>query len=540
MSTNDVPLQALTVFLIRSDASAKDVLKNAGRTTPNEIDASMTLYIKKPRARPPSWAKFFAGYVDPEHFGTNRSTAAVLLVKTSSRLFAVVFGQGRHLLNLLTVEQTFGLLVTLNTVDPSKVRSIDKASLDRQGIQSRIQASRDATARDFGLDLEQDLVRAVAGMPLAGAPGESVSGFDSLNTVSRIRLPELKAHLAQSLKKSQERIYRRNFAWIDQIREVRVPRLQATLSALLCEQIKSGTRDRCWMAPDGIIDWEQVSYFQFGSGRTAPKWGTLTLDRYLEHLGDARKINVKTLFEGQVRALRADDLLAHTWPSGRCLQAEVEYQQKSYLLSGGKWYEIAKDFVASINEVVGRIPRAHLGLPAYRDLTEGVYNQRVAQASQGRYCLMDADNVVIGGGSGRVEFCDLYSLERDVVHIKRYSGSATLSHLFSQASVSGQSFKTDAAFRQKVDAKLAATHKLKDFRSPLVQDEYRVVIGIVGGPMASAELPFFSRVTLKNCFQQLTGYGYRVATDHIAIDPAHLATSQIAPGVKRLCRKTRR
>jgi uncharacterized protein (TIGR04141 family) len=38
-----------------------------------------------------------------------------------------------------------------------------------------------------------------------------------------------------------------------------------------------------WMAADGIIDWNQVSYFQFGGSRSARRFSTLSLDRLIEH-----------------------------------------------------------------------------------------------------------------------------------------------------------------------------------------------------------------------------------------------------------------
>ena len=87
--------------------------------------------------------------------------------------------------------------------------------------------------------------------------------------------------------------------------------------------------------------------------------------------------------------------------------------------------------------------------------------------------------------------CDLYSLDMDMIHIKRYSNSDTLSHLFAQAAVSGQSFKSDADFRQKVNEKLPRSHQIPDVTRVVEQDKYRVVIGIVGGPKTAEPPPSF-------------------------------------------------
>jgi uncharacterized protein (TIGR04141 family) len=533
MAGSDPPLQALTIFLLRELDDPLKALKSAGRLHRIDIDANHTVFIKRTKAHPPSWAEFFVNRVDPHSFGRVKSSAAVLLCAAAGRHFAVVFGTGRHLLDPLSIEQRFGLLATLNSVDPRKVRSIDKASLDRQGIQSRIQASRDASAKDFGLDIEQDLVRAVAGTPMDALLGETIAGFDSLHIAARIEFGDLRARLATYLQKSQAKVYQKEFGWIDHVREVRDSKLLDQLTRQLVKDIKSSQPSQCWMAPYGIIDWNEVSYFQFGIAQGAPRFSNLTLERFIEYVGGLRKLTPDALERGRVRALRADDSIAHDWPVERCLQAELQFGQKSYLLSSGKWYQIDDDFVTAIDRIVGAIPTCDVSLPEYEDATEGKYNERAAEISQNRLALVDADVVRHGGGRSSIEFCDLYSLGRDMIHVKRYSGSGVLSHLFSQAAVSGQLFKSDPEFRRKVNTKLPASHRIADPKAPIPQEHYRVVIAILGGPASCSQLPFFSRVTLKNAYKQLEAYGYRVAVSHVPLEERFAQLSVIRERAKR-------
>jgi uncharacterized protein (TIGR04141 family) len=533
MAGSDPPLQGLTIFLLRELDDPVKALKSARRLQRIDIDANHTVFIKRTKAHPPSWAQFFGKRVDPDNFGRVKSAGAVLLCAAAGRHFAVVFGTGRSLLDLKCIEQRFGLLATLNSVDPRKVRSIDKASLDRQGMQSRIQASRDASAKDFGLDIEQDLVRAVAGTPLDGLTGETIAGFDSLHVVARIEFADLRSRLATYLQKSQSKIYQKEFGWIDHVREVRDSKLMDQLTRQLVKDLKSSRPSQCWMAPYGIIDWNEVSYFQFGTAQSAPRFSNLTLERFIEHVGGRKKLTPDALEKGSVRALLADDSIAHDWPVQRCLQAELQFGQKSYLLSSGKWYQIDDDFVTAIDRIVGAIPTCDVGLPEYEDATEGKYNERAADSSQNRLALVDADMVRHGGGRSSIEFCDLYSRHRDMIHVKRYSGSGVLSHLFAQASVSGQLFKSDAEFRRKVNTKLPASHRIADPKAPIPQGDYRVIIAIVGGPISCTKLPFFSRVTLKHTFTQLDAYGYRVAVSHVPLEERFAQLSLIRERGKR-------
>jgi uncharacterized protein (TIGR04141 family) len=539
MSKVDPPLQALTIFLIRELFDLKKIVK---KTNLHKIDlgAHGTLHIKRPRNKLPTWTDFFKGHVNPEEFGHVKSAAAVLLTIVDGRHFAVVFGNGRYLLNQLAIEQRFGLLVTLNAVDPKKIRSIDKAKLDRQGIQSRTQASRDASANDFGLDFDADLIKAVAGTPIHAKVGETIAGFDSLHVATRISFDDLRAQLALYLKKSNEKTYQQEFRWVDQVSEVRDADLSGRLYSALIKGVKAKQPVQCWMAPDGIIDWNQVTWFQFGTGHSSPRVPQLTLDQLIDHVGGLKKLNPISLERCRIQALRADDSVAHEWPASHCLQAEIQYNQKLYLLNSGKWYLLDDDFVAAVNKVVSEIKVRNLGLLEYQDQSEGIYNERVADRSNHRFALLDADNVRHGGGPSQVEFCDLYSQDREMIHVKRYSGSSVLSHLFSQAAVSGQLFKSDADFRRKVNAKLPATHKIIDCDKPLEPGEYKVVIVIIGGPKSCVELPFFSRVTLKNSTTLLTALGYEVSVSHVALEATFALTASLREKRARAKRKTKR
>ena len=105
-----------------------------------------------------------------------------------------------------------------------------------------------------------------------------------------------------------------------------------------------------------------------------------------------------------------------------------------FLLSAGKWYAVAKDFVSEINEAVRALVTGSMTLPEYDDDTETTYNKRVAMADA-RFAHMDRKNIRYGGGPSAIEFCDLFRDDRKLVHVKRYGGSAPLSHHFSQGEV---------------------------------------------------------------------------------------------------------
>jgi uncharacterized protein (TIGR04141 family) len=130
---------------------------------------------------------------------------------------------------------------------------------------------------------------------------------------------------------------------------------------------------------------------------------------------------------------------------------------------------------------------------------------------------MDRKNIPIGGGYSKVEFCDVFTNEKDIIHIKRYGGSSVLSHLFSQATVAGELFVSDERFRARVNNLLPESHQLADSRDRPRDQEYRVVFAIVSQSPRPLGIPFFSRVSARHAAQRLAAYGYRVALAKISV-----------------------
>jgi uncharacterized protein (TIGR04141 family) len=537
VADNLTALQSLTIYRLRNCETPQDALKKTTRTNHHDLDGIGVLVIRKPRPKPPSWAKFFSNRIAEDEFGRSGFPAAVLLITVDSHHFAVTFGAGRFLLDPLKLDQRFGLLVALNSIDAKGVRSIDKQSFDRLATQSRVQASRDASPLDFGLDVEQDLLRAVVGTPKDGATGETIAGFDALHVNWRGKLEQLPRQLRLYAEKHAEKKYKKTFSWVDQILEVRDQAKKDELDQSLIEILKSGNHQQCWMAPDGIIDWPSVSMFQFGSARSAPRFSTLSLEYFLEQIGDVSRLDPEFLSRRIVRALRADDSVAYEWPAMRCMYAEIVLKDRVFMLNAGKWHSIAKTFTEEVQQAIEKIPTYSLTVPEYEHGSETLYNKHVAQLYPNDYALVDRAMIRHGGAHGQIEFCDLYSKNNDIIHLKRFTSSSTMSHLFSQALVSSELFRSDSIFRSKANLVLPEKHRVKNPDAELDVEKYRIVFGIIGGHGSCARLPFFSRVTLKNTYQRLRAFGYQVAAAHIPYTDAYLKTKSFREQKSRIRRK---
>ena len=151
----------------------------------------------------------------------------------------------------------------------------------------------------------------------------------------------------------------------------------------------------------------------------------------------------------------------------------------AYLISAGKWYKIESNFVQSVNDYFNRIPRYPNALPEYHHDGEAHYNASVVETNPQTFALMDRRNIPYGQGPNRIEFCDLYTTNRDIIHVKRYGGSNVLSHLFSQGAVSGELFRMQPEFRRLVNERLPESHRIRDHRQQPNRDEYHIVFAVV-------------------------------------------------------------
>lgn len=525
------PLVSLSIHLIKSShedttsalLNPADLEQHAVRFNSGEG----RLFVKRSNAHLPDWVRFFSPQIEGRSFGLARSVSAVLMLDADDRSFAITFGPGgRFLLDNTMVEERFGLLAVLNSIPDNRLRSIDKTAFDALATHSRVQTSREASAMEFGLDVERDLVRAVTGSPDDPELGHRLQGVDSLMASVRIELGDLPELLCNYLARYRSTNYRRNFPWIDHIAEVKNTVLRQHLDERLLETIQRFDSESCWLAVPEIVDWDRIHRFRYGKRRRNPTHHDIDLSVWIAELIDTTKhlrtpddIDLKLLSNRKVFGLDGDGREVAQWSIYKCLNAEIEGDDdNAYLISAGKWYRVARNFVQGVNRDFDQIPRFDQAMPEYSHESEESYNESVAQADPSAFALLDKQNIPYGGGPSRIEFCDLYTGDGDIIHVKRYGGSNVLSHLFSQGTVSGELFWMQADFREAVNQRLPESHQIQDHALQPRVGEYQVVFAIVSQQAGDdLTLPFFSRLNLRAAARRLRGFGYRVSIAKIPV-----------------------
>jgi uncharacterized protein (TIGR04141 family) len=540
MPTNE-SARPLTIYLARNGIKPEDLVSASTATKLYNLtigpNAQATLLIQVPVPKAPDWADFFENHIQLQDFGENSSTSAAMLTQVNGRYFALTFGNGRFLLQSDNFEDRFGLKVALNCIGEGTVRSIDKHSLDHLLRHTREQASREATTSEFGFDIEQDLLKAVTGKPKNARYGERITGSDALHLSVPVGIDGLSGVLAELGDLFLDTGYRRYFPWIDQIAEVSDPSVEEQLHRTLVGKIQGEELNNIWMAVPELIDWDRVRGFRFVSRKRTAEYHDVDLTRFIDSVGGPTAISSDSLRQQRVRCVKHDGQKLREWSAYKCLYAELEDHGETFVLSGGKWYRVKTDFVRETDSAYNRIPDYDGAFPEFADDDEETYLARIAGLDRKRFALMDQQFIYHGGGHSKVEFCDLFTAERDLCHVKQYGQASALSHLFSQGLVSGELFLMDEEFRRKVNEKLPPSHRIHRVRERPDASSFRVVFAIISNRPGALHLPFFSRLNAKHAARRLQAYGFRVAKAKIEVDEIFGKTGKFRPRSERGARR---
>lgn len=518
----------LSVYLIKDQyTDHRDILKNYDKLIPFEIRGGGIFYFGESHDSEPPWVQnFFGTSLSSQEKLFNRTSKGVLLLSVNcgeERFFAVPFGYGWTLINPGVYERNFGLRVVTNILDPSYLRKIDKKSMSTVPKDTSEQLSQVGAADDFGIDIEQDLIRSITGETKEEYQkqfGKNVTGKDALSVSSKIDISNITDFLKECFNKYQSHAYKENFPWINQVVHIRDPRVKEELNSKLIREINKliqGNIDedcpKLWMAVPDILEWPDVKGFAYKA--RGEKRDDLSLRDFLSSLSEEEKdaLNLELLKKKEVKCYsESSSKIMRKWSVFQCLYCELRgVKEKVYLLSNEEWYEIEASFVDKVDgdykQIRGLNP--DIDLPNYAHNNENDYNKKVAEQNDD-YCCMDNQHIIHGGGYSRVEFCDLFTKDKKMIHVKRYGGSAVLSHLFSQGVVAGELLLADEEFRKKVNQKLPDSHKTYDVLNKPEASEYQIIFAIINKSNNDLELPFFSKVNLRNAKRRLEVFGYKV------------------------------
>lgn len=518
-------IQKLSIRLLKDGVEPADALRDGVDLEDWPKIEGAKIALDTMGGNPPKWSSFLGLSADEKKKVWNNTAFGLVFLQTSGRWFAVSFGMGHVKLDPSKFEQDFGLRVVLNSVDEEQLKSADVRTPDENTLSRRSQTSRGSDQTAFAIDVERDIIRGLAGTPKDKDFATRVAGSDALSMDRRLKVADLPKACDDALSVYAKDDYKNHFGWVDQIKHVReadlLEKLDAAAAAKLEIVIGGADPDGLHLAFPIIYDPEKGASIRYKGFRSKLVFPDLDLSGYLG-----------ALQEQGVTSFTADDLSKHavhevddegkdcgkSWKIGECLVLEAEVDGHTYVLSGGRWYQVAQDYAQELVKFFDELPREELP-DALPDENEEKYNRRLKKDVPELLCL-DRKLIKPTGWTTTVEACDFLDKDSRIIHVKDKTSSSRLSHLFNQGTVSGRILIVDGAARDLVRGKIGEVEAetaqanfidvIPSAADNFQSRDYTIVYAVIGTGDVP-KLPFFSLVTLRQAVRDLKALGYQAA-----------------------------
>jgi len=528
MSKEKQKKNKVTIFLLRDGISIENFIN--GTPTCKAISENKKFFYTRKVPLPANWLAFFKNKLSDIEDSFNVILPQGLLIVTDvdcgevRKNFAITFGLGFHMLNQDAYIERFGLRLLLNIIDEFGLRKVSQKSMRGIPSDSIKQLSKISSFKDFDLDTTQDFVINLTAHPNKEELqlfGKNVTGGNSLSVSIPNDIDNIESFLKKCYEKYSDTRYQEKYAWIDNVRpEINTSKIK-NLKKTLIEKIKTNDTNRIWMSIPEMLNWEEVSGFKFhkrGELKDDIEWKDF-LDEIVKNVNN---FNEKHL-DRDILVIDSNGNQKFIWKVYQCIYAEIEYGETTYILNSGKWFEVNHDYLNKLNreylEIIQESRNYALPLPnSKKGEHEGEYNERVGENFRDNYFTLDRKLIRLDGNSG-IEVCDLYSRNKDFIHVKRYGSSSVFSHLFMQGKNSAELFLFDRNYREKIRGILPENFEVSNERPN--PSDYKIIFAIIT-KYANTEqdnIPFFSKISLCNTKKHLNILGFsNVFVKSIAID----------------------
>ena len=501
--------RAFSIYLLKEGYDAANALREHHALDDDigaqDLPEGATLFVLDSDPRPPWWKSYF----NVEKNLTQVNKGALVFLPVGGRCFALSFGHVAHNLIDSSYEYDFGLRVTLNSLDPHKLKStdtLDPGAAKRQRTQLPIES--ELTLFDF--DRDSTILRSLTGKVRDEHKElfRHATGGSNLRISTDVEADRLAALCEKLLDLYQSEEYKAAFPDIQNIMPVRDPAQIEALNGQLLAAFRARNPDLNLTVPE-IINYSDNLYAAFAGAGRSRVYDDVYIGRYYEYVDehgiDLNALGVEDLRRHALVLTDEDGNSRDRYSIFKSLVFDTtleDAQGETFHLCEGNWYRIDDTYIARLSAYLDPLC-ADSDLPPYDHPSEGEYNAAVGAGDAAIACL-DTKNISPDGQSA-VEPCDLLAVRDGVAafyHVKVSTLSAQLSHLFNQGVNAIELMRLEPQAVDKLEALIreVLADGDADAMVTLVRDrKCRIVFGLVTrkDPAGrSLNLPLFSRISL--------------------------------------------
>lgn len=450
----------LSVYLLRESVKSFEDALNSKSLTGNaafkelksrgRLPFTCKAYVQVNKSSTPKWEPFLGSAFSTSSLKlTNQSSSFVLLIKKQKRIFAVTFGYGFQAIDPAKIETRFGLMVAANWL--TKVNGVETNVIDRVSSNKKFHLGEASDFAEFALNPQIDFIRRMEGKLPKNNTATKISGCDSCCITFKGDVDGLGSVCTELFDYYSDTNYKKAFGFLDNLQPLSKhdPRLP-DLEQKLVERVQAKSFEKISIAFPEMPNEELLHHYKI-SCRATMLMEELTLEgiyKFLEETSvtaDPAKIFVVGIGDNDNAVTRR-----------RCLRdylaAEFEKGEETFIFCNDEWFQAETNYVNKVRAEVAALADLtdELELPPMRNNeTEGQYNDRVAKTNH--LLHMDKDNFKIGSSHDKIEVCDLLSPECELICVKKMQKSSSMSHLFSQGSVSATLLRTEPKYRKNLN-----------------------------------------------------------------------------------------
>lgn len=259
--------RSFSIYLLKNGYDASNALKDDHALDDggdaSELPEGASLFVLDGPPREPWWKSYF-GLATPL---TQSIKGALAFLPANDRCFALSFGHVFHNLKEESYEYDFGLRVTLNSVDPTKLKSTDilePAAARRQ----RTQVPIDSDLTYFDFDRNSAVLKSLTGKVKDEHKElfRHATGASNLHLSTAVAPNGLVPLCEKLLELYASNAYKTTFPDIQNITPIRDPVVIAELNAKLLQALRNKSADLYLTVPD-LINYRDNMYAAFsGAG----------------------------------------------------------------------------------------------------------------------------------------------------------------------------------------------------------------------------------------------------------------------------------
>lgn len=494
-----------SIYLLKHGFSVENALKEdhllEGPISAEKLPIGAKLFVMDKKPMPPWWKSYWGinQYLEQVLKG------AIVFLPIEDRYFALTFGHTYHQLKPESYEYDFGLIVTLNALDPDKIKSTDIFQPEK-AIRERIQSPIASNITFFDINKDETIIKRLTGFVKNEYQSflSNITGSSSLHITSKVESSQISELCKKLLEIYNKNDYKTSFPDIRNIVPVKDPILISKLNNSLMSEFNDRSNDLALSIPDIIEYSESLSITYEGAGKSEMSFNDAHIENYRFYLDEKSidHVDLQDFKNHKLNMIDENENMKKSFSIYKCLIFDCELDGYHYHLCEGEWYRVEKDYLKKLRHTLDPVFVDFELLDACDQQREDDYNRSIASKNGATVVCLDKSNIAM---SGNIEPCDLFVLEDGkalLIHIKISTISSMLSHLFNQGLNSIQLLRTDNDCKEKLKSLL-----INDaFKNAINNEIFEVIYAIITPKdknKKSMNLPIFSRISLMRTINTL-------------------------------------